>query len=223
MFPSIPLFDIVSQPFKRSQLGLFQGKTKQYGNNVPFSKHKTRRTWLPNVQRKRLFSDTLGEEIRVKLTTRALRTIKKHGGLDNYVEKSSHKILGWEGMRIRLKVRDHPQSSESLVATNSANNIDTPNKVMSAVREVKERRLAQVMARSELRSIAYSSPTAQDAQQTREHVMKELGLQSTPTYVYATPGVDETAYMSSFLYSAEQTIAFLKQHRKNLVKGAQFN
>lgn len=80
MFPSIPLFNVaavVSQPFKRAQLGLFQGKMKQYGNNVPFSKHKTRRTWLPNVQSKRLFSDALQEFVKVKLTTRALRTIKK--------------------------------------------------------------------------------------------------------------------------------------------------
>lgn len=79
MFPTSSVWSIVSQPFKRSQLGLFQGKTKQYGNNVPFSKHKTRRTWLPNVQRKRLFSQALEEDVRVKLTTRALRTIKKVG------------------------------------------------------------------------------------------------------------------------------------------------
>lgn len=82
MLPSIPLLKsavtaVVSQPFKRAQLGLFQGKTKQYGNNVPFSKHKTRRSWLPNVQSKRLFSDTLGQFVKVKLTTRALKTIKK--------------------------------------------------------------------------------------------------------------------------------------------------
>ncbi|KAG6878085.1 hypothetical protein C0993_012412 [Termitomyces sp. T159_Od127] len=107
MFPTLPIFSVVSQPFKRSQLGLFQGKTKQYGNNVPFSKHKTRRTWLPNVQRKRLPSEALGEDVRVKLTTRALRTIKKYGGIDNYVEKSSAKILGPEGLRIRLQIRDH--------------------------------------------------------------------------------------------------------------------
>ena len=50
---------------------------KQYGNNVPFSKHKTRRTWLPNVQQKRVQSEALGEAVRLKLTTRALRTIKK--------------------------------------------------------------------------------------------------------------------------------------------------
>jgi large subunit ribosomal protein L28 len=81
MFPTLAAFSasVVSQPFKRSQLGLFQGKTKQYGNNVPFSKHKTRRTWLPNVQRKRLASEIIGGDVRVKLTTRALRTIKKVG------------------------------------------------------------------------------------------------------------------------------------------------
>ena len=77
MFPSKALWDIVSKPFKRSQLGLFQGKTKLSGNNVPFSKHKTRRTWLPNVQQKRVESKILGEKVRLKVTTRALRTIKK--------------------------------------------------------------------------------------------------------------------------------------------------
>lgn len=78
MFPSLPsLAASLSQPFKRSQLGLFHGKTKQYGNNVPFSKNKTRRSWLPNIQSKRLFSEALGEMVRVKASTRALKTIRK--------------------------------------------------------------------------------------------------------------------------------------------------
>ena len=82
MFPSKALWDVVSQPFKQSQHGLFQGRMKQYGNNVPFSKHKTRRTWMPNVQHKRLHSEIMGELIRVKLTTRALKTIKKVREMD---------------------------------------------------------------------------------------------------------------------------------------------
>lgn len=79
MFPSLPSLAaaVLSQPFKRSQLGLFHGKTKQYGNNVPFSKKKTRRSWLPNIQSKRLYSDSLGETVRVKVSTRALKTIRK--------------------------------------------------------------------------------------------------------------------------------------------------
>ncbi|KAF8152916.1 hypothetical protein B0H34DRAFT_635549, partial [Crassisporium funariophilum] len=106
MFPSKALWDAVSQPFMRSQSGLFQGKMKQYGNNVPFSKHKTRRTWLPNVQHKRLPSEAMGELVRVKLTTRALKTIKKKGGLDNYLKTTSEKLLGYEGMRMRLAHQD---------------------------------------------------------------------------------------------------------------------
>ena len=79
MFPSFPssFAAALSQPFKRAQLGLFHGKTKQYGNSVPFSKKKTRRSWLPNIQSKRLFSDALGQMVRVKLSTRALKTIRK--------------------------------------------------------------------------------------------------------------------------------------------------
>ncbi|KLO07819.1 mitochondrial 50S ribosomal protein L28-like protein [Schizopora paradoxa] len=107
MFPSLPVFShVVSAPFKRAQLGLFHGKMKQFGNNVPFSKGKTRRTWLPNIQSKWLFSDALGKGVQVKLSTKALKTIKKVGGLDNYVLNTRHELLGYEGMRIRVMVRD---------------------------------------------------------------------------------------------------------------------
>ena len=77
MFPTLRLLEVVSQPFKRAQLGLFQGKTRQSGNSIPFSKHKSRRSWLPNVQSHRYFSETLQEFLRVKVTTRAMKTIKK--------------------------------------------------------------------------------------------------------------------------------------------------
>ncbi|KAJ8597750.1 hypothetical protein M405DRAFT_723822, partial [Rhizopogon salebrosus TDB-379] len=80
-----------------SQLGLFHGKIKRYGNNVPHSKHKTRRTWLPNVQIKHLKSDALGHEVKVKLTTRALKTINKHGSIDNYLLRTKPDLLGIEG------------------------------------------------------------------------------------------------------------------------------
>ena len=50
---------------------------KQYGNNVPHSKHKTRRTWLPNVQSKRLTSEAIGETFKLKVTTTAMKSINK--------------------------------------------------------------------------------------------------------------------------------------------------
>ncbi|CCM04484.1 uncharacterized protein FIBRA_06664 [Fibroporia radiculosa] len=125
MFPSTTLLkEIVSMPFKRSQLGLFHGKTKQYGNNVPFSKKKTRRTWLPNIQNKRFFSDAMQNFVQVKVSTRALKTIKKYGGIDQYVLKTKAELLGWEGMRIRVMVREqletNARAAENTVAQASS-------------------------------------------------------------------------------------------------------
>ena len=77
---------------------------KQYGNNVPFSYEKTRRTWLPNIQSKRLYSETLGE-VKLKVTTKALKTIDKYGGLDAYLLGSKTEVLGDKGMSLRALVR----------------------------------------------------------------------------------------------------------------------
>lgn len=47
--------------------------------------YRSRRKWLPNVQPKRLESDALGHKVRLRVTTHALRTIRKKGGLDAYL------------------------------------------------------------------------------------------------------------------------------------------
>jgi large subunit ribosomal protein L28 len=139
MLPSLPrlaALPIISQPFKRSQEGLFHGKMIQYGNNVPHSKHKTRRTWLPNVRSKRLPLEATGETLKLKVTTRALRSIKKvcivgpalhrdgpdvivtrlvqAGGLDNYVMNTHSDLLGMEGMRLRILVRSRLEEEARL-------------------------------------------------------------------------------------------------------------
>ncbi|RKP08256.1 hypothetical protein THASP1DRAFT_7130, partial [Thamnocephalis sphaerospora] len=88
--------------FKRAQRGLFAGKHIQFGNNKPFSLKKTRRIWLPNVQRKRLYSEILGSMVQLKVTTAALRTIDKKGGLDNYLLKTREEKLNSEA-GVRLK------------------------------------------------------------------------------------------------------------------------
>lgn len=98
--------------FKRAQAGIFHGKTIQFGNNVPHSKHKTRRTWLPNVRTKRLHSDILERDIKFKITTRAMRTVKKYGGLDSYLLNVRTKWLGNTAMWWRLKLRDSVNSRE---------------------------------------------------------------------------------------------------------------
>ncbi len=55
------------------------GKKPLYGNNVPFSQKKSRRRWLPNVQKHTIYAPELGRSIRLKASARALRTINKKG------------------------------------------------------------------------------------------------------------------------------------------------
>ena len=53
------------------------GKGKQYGNNVSFSQRHTKKVWEPNLQKKTIVVD--GKKIKLKISTQALRTLKKKG------------------------------------------------------------------------------------------------------------------------------------------------
>ena len=49
------------------------------GNNVSHANNKTKRRQYPNLQWKRLFVPELGRSVRLRLSTRAIRTIDKKG------------------------------------------------------------------------------------------------------------------------------------------------
>ncbi len=53
------------------------GKGKQFGHNVSFSLRRTKKVWKPNLQTKTLTVD--GRKVRVKISTQAIRTLKKKG------------------------------------------------------------------------------------------------------------------------------------------------
>ncbi len=55
------------------------GKGPMAGNNVSHAHNKTRRRWLPNLQWKRIYIPELDRTVRIRLSTRALRTIDKKG------------------------------------------------------------------------------------------------------------------------------------------------
>ncbi|KAG8637575.1 hypothetical protein MANES_15G137600v8 [Manihot esculenta] len=57
---------------------------------------RSRSTWKPNVQEKRLFSYILDRYIRVKFTPYALRCISKAGGIDEYLLKTPYKKMETE-------------------------------------------------------------------------------------------------------------------------------
>lgn len=53
------------------------GKGKQFGSNVSFSQRHTNKVWNPNLQTKTLVID--GRKVKMKLSTQAIRTLKKKG------------------------------------------------------------------------------------------------------------------------------------------------
>jgi len=55
------------------------GKGPLSGNRVSHSNRKTRMRQLPNLQDKRLFVPEIGRWVRVRMSTRALRTVTKKG------------------------------------------------------------------------------------------------------------------------------------------------
>jgi large subunit ribosomal protein L28 len=52
------------------------GKKPSFGNNVSFSKRRTRRTWKPNIQVTTLTLDG-GIQVQMKVCTRCIRTMAK--------------------------------------------------------------------------------------------------------------------------------------------------
>lgn len=90
----------------RAKRGIFAGRHIQFGNRVSEDGgNKSRRTWKPNVQNKRLFSYIHDRHVRIKVTTHALRCIDKAGGIDEYLLKTPYHKMDTElGILWKAKV-----------------------------------------------------------------------------------------------------------------------
>ena len=55
------------------------GKGPMVGNNVSHANNKTKRRFMPNLQRRRIWVESENRWISLRLTTNALRTIDKNG------------------------------------------------------------------------------------------------------------------------------------------------
>jgi large subunit ribosomal protein L28 len=100
---SSPFLETIRHRSNRSRRGLYDGKDIRSGNNVSFSKRRTKRTFKPNVFLKRVYSEVLDEMVKFHLTTSTLRTIDKYGGLDIYLMTSKHVTEG-EGLAVRNRI-----------------------------------------------------------------------------------------------------------------------
>jgi large subunit ribosomal protein L28 len=80
------------------------GKGVLTGNNVSHANNKTRRRFLPNLQVTSLLSDTLGTPIRMRLSTRAIRTVEAKGGIDAFLLNTPDQRLLPETLAIKRRL-----------------------------------------------------------------------------------------------------------------------
>ena len=80
------------------------GKGVQTGNTVSHAKNRKRRRFMPNLQSVSLLSETLGNVIRLRVSTHGLRTIEHNGGLDAYLMSTPNSRLTADAKEIKQRI-----------------------------------------------------------------------------------------------------------------------
>ncbi len=93
------------------------GKGVLTGNNVSHANNRTRRRYLPNLHSQSFFSDSLKETVRLRVSTQALRTVEKRGGIDEYLLKERNSELSGDLRRLKQRVAEaRAKAAERLAA-----------------------------------------------------------------------------------------------------------
>ena len=77
------------------------GKRYLNGNNVSHAKNRTKRRFLPNLQKITFISEKLGRKLHLKVAASTIRTVEKKGGLDEYLINTSNTKLASAGLKLK--------------------------------------------------------------------------------------------------------------------------
>ncbi|MHC4165125.1 MAG: 50S ribosomal protein L28 [Planctomycetota bacterium] len=92
------------------------GKETQFGHNVSHSNRKTNRRFCPNLQEVTLQSDALRRSVRLRVSTRALRSVQHNGGLDRFLLTTADAKLGEPALRLKRRIKKALASAPSKTA-----------------------------------------------------------------------------------------------------------
>jgi large subunit ribosomal protein L28 len=87
------------------------GKGVLTGNNVSHANNRTKRRFLPNLRARRLYSETLGESIRLRISSHGLRTVERRGGLDGFLLDARDTDLTSELRRLKRRIASAREAS----------------------------------------------------------------------------------------------------------------
>ena len=80
------------------------GKKHQTGHNVSHSNIKTKRRFMVNLNSVTLFSESLKRKFRFRIASSTLITIDKHGGIDQYLNNTSSRLLTDKALKLKKQI-----------------------------------------------------------------------------------------------------------------------
>ena len=80
------------------------GKAVMTGNNVSHANNRTRRRFLPNLCQVSLLSDALGQQVSLRISAHALRSVEHKGGLDLFLLNASDSQLSPRALKLKRAI-----------------------------------------------------------------------------------------------------------------------
>jgi large subunit ribosomal protein L28 len=79
-------------------------KGPQTGHKVSHSNIKTKRRFLPNLCNVTFISDSLGKNVRLRVSTNAIKSVDHNGGLDAYLKKARAEVLSPRALELKRQI-----------------------------------------------------------------------------------------------------------------------
>jgi len=80
------------------------GKIPLKGHKVSHANNKTKRRFLPNLQKVTFISEILDRSIQLKVAASTVRTVEKKGGLDEFLLNTSNSKLPAKAKKIKKQI-----------------------------------------------------------------------------------------------------------------------
>lgn len=89
------------------------GKGPVVTNMVSHSKRRTKSRRQPNIQKKQLFSETLGKLVCLKVAVSTIKDLEHMGGFDAYVLNQDNEILSKRALTIKRRIKQRLGQTEA--------------------------------------------------------------------------------------------------------------
>jgi large subunit ribosomal protein L28 len=90
--------------FEMSRRCELTAKGPQVGHKVSHSNIKTKRRFLPNLVNVTFISDALARNVRLRVSTNALKSVDHNGGLDKYLLKAKADVLSPRALDLKRAI-----------------------------------------------------------------------------------------------------------------------